>query len=92
MDDPCNMLKSKQLKAKIKDCIVNLKRSFDEDDAKLLTAYCTAQIVYRNLQRSGVIENVKVEEYLKKGEKYGSPVIQCLHHKTGSDGLAQLVL
>ena len=93
MDDPCNMLKSKELKAKIKDCIANLERAFAEDDAKLLTAYCTAQIVYRNSQRSGVIENVKVEEYLNKNINVkGKPVIQCLDHKTGSDGPAQLVV
>ena len=43
--------------------------------------------------RSGVIENVKVEEYLNKNiDEKGKPVIQCLDHKTGSDGLAQLVV
>ena len=43
--------------------------------------------------RSGVIENVKVEEYLNKNiDEKGKPVIQCLDHKTGLDGLAQLVV
>ena len=93
MDDPYNMLKSKELREKIKECITNLEQSFTEDAAKLLTAYCTAHIVYRNSQRSGVIENIKVEEYLNKGmNKKGKPIIQCLDHKTGSDGPAQLVI
>ena len=93
MHDPSTMLKSNKLKEKIKHSIRNLETSFNEDDAKLLTAYCTGQILFRNSQRSGVIQNVKVREYMNKtiGEE-GKPVIKCLEHKTGPDGPAQLVV
>ena len=95
MDDPyCTIFKSVKLKNKIKDC---LKRSYSEDEAnynyKLLTIYWTAQILCRNSQQSGVIENVKINEYLEMNVNHeGNPVIQCLNHKTSLEGPAQLVL
>ena len=46
IDNPYDMLKSKHLKAKIKQCIVNLEKSFVEDDAKLFTAYCIATYTF----------------------------------------------
>ena len=94
MDDPyCTIFESVKLKTKIKDCKKTLKRSYSEDEDKLLTAYCTAQILYRNSQRSGVIENVKINEYLEMNVNHeGNPVIQCLDHKTSLEGPAQLVL
>ena len=49
-----------------------------------VATYATAQIVYRNSQRSGIIQNVKVQEYLNKNiNEEGKAVIQCLDHKTG---------
>ena len=93
MSDPYDMLRSKLLKQKIKESITNLKRGYAKNDAKLLTAYTAAHALYKNSHRSGVIENIKTEEYQQKFvNESGKYVIQCADHKTGSDGPAQLVL
>ena len=94
MDDPYDMLRSKSLKAKVKESIMKLKKEYGKDDAKLLTAYSAAQALYKNSHRSGVIENIKVEDsYQQKFmNEDGKFMIQYADHKTGTDGPAQLVL
>jgi len=55
----------------------------------LLTAYCAAKVVYENGQRSGVVENLTVNEFFKRVEsEKGDVVISCHHHKTGPQGVA----
>ena len=93
IDDPYDVLKCKSLQAKVEQAILNLKKSYDKSNAKLLTAYCAAHILFPNTQRSGVIKNVKVQEFHQRytNEK-GKRVVQCADHKTGPEGPAQLVL
>ena len=60
----------------------------------IITAYGTAVTVYGNGQRSGVITNLAIAEFnmREEGEQPSLVVIPCVHHKTSSQGLAQLVI
>ena len=59
----------------------------------IITAYAAALTLYGNAQRSEVITNLTVAEFsMRQDEKEGFVVIPCVHHKTGSQGLAQLVV
>jgi len=52
-------------------------------------------IVHRNGQRSGVITHLKIEDFKKsQSSEYdtGEMIIPCLHHKTGTHGIARLVV
>ena len=76
IDDPYDMLKCKPLKSKVKQAVLCLQRSYEQSAANLLTAYCAAHILFQNGARSGVIKNLKVQEYhdryineMKKGRK-----------------------
>ena len=58
-----------------------------------VTAYATAIILYGNGQRSGVITNLNISEFqMREEEEDEKVVIPCVHHKTASQGLAQLVV
>jgi len=68
---------------------------FDQPAAKIFTAYAAACIIYGNGQRSGVITNLRIIEFIQRHScDYDSDevVIPCLHHKTGPQGIAQLVV
>jgi len=74
--------------------ILNDKK-FDECAAKVLTAYAAACIVYGNGQRSGVITNLRIVEFNRRQPcdfDSDEVVIPCLHHKTGPQGIAHLVV
>ena len=59
----------------------------------IVTAYAAAVTLYGNAQRSGVITNLTIAEFgMRQDETEGFVVIPCVHHKTGSQGLAQLVV
>ena len=64
----------------------------------MITAYVAAVTIYGNGQRSGVITNLTIEEYEMREESYSEEcgdvvvVIPCVHYKTGSQGLAYLVI
>ena len=63
----------------------------------MITAYAAAATIYGNGQRSGVITNLTIEEFEMREESYSEEcgdvvVIPCVHHKTGSQGLAYLVI
>ena len=90
IEEPHELIKGKKMRKKIEECIKHLKISYNENDAKLLTAYCASQIIYQNSQWPGVIENVTLREYADKCfNEEGKLVINC---KTGSQGAAQLVI
>ena len=59
----------------------------------IITAYTAASIVYGNGQRSGVITNLTIDEFNVREEgDDGLVVIPCVHHKTGAQALAMLVI
>ena len=58
-----------------------------------MTAYSAAVVLYGNGQRSGVITNLTIGEFEMREEgEHELVVIPCVHHKTGTQGLAQLVI
>ena len=58
-----------------------------------VTAYAAAMILYGNGQRSGVITNLTIGEFeLREEEEKNKVIIPCVHHKTSSQGIAQLVV
>jgi len=59
----------------------------------IITAYAAATIVYGNGQRSGVINNLTIEEYtLREEGENDMIVIPCIHHKTAKQGPALLAI
>ena len=69
--------------------------NFNRKAVKIVTAYVAACIIYDNGQRSGVITNLRIVEFKKRqASEYdsGEMIIPCLHHKTGSQGIARLVV
>lgn len=78
-----------------------MKRAFDDISnndfnktaVSIITAYAAATIVYGNGQRSGVINNLTIEEYrLREEGDNDMVVIPCIHHKTAAQGLALLAI
>ena len=70
-------------------------RLLDQSAAKIFTAYAAACIIYGNGQRSGVVTNLRIIEFIERQPcDYDTDevVIPCLHHKTGPQGIAQLVV
>ena len=68
---------------------------FDPTDVKLLTAYAAALLVYKNSQRSGVVDNLTMKEFelMRENDRDKDKiVITCVHHKTGAAGGAKLVV
>ena len=55
-----NFLNNKRLLGKVKSAIFNLGFTFESLDIKLLSAYAASVLLYRNSQRSGVIQNLTV--------------------------------
>ena len=63
-EDPCKFLHSKRVKQKLHSAKRNLIQKLNgKNDIKLITAYAAAKIIYTNSQRSGVIQNLTIEEY-----------------------------
>ena len=63
----------------------------------MITAYAAAATLYGNGQRPGVITTLTISEYGMREENYNEQcgdvvVIPCVHHKTGAQGLAYLVI
>ena len=64
-----------------------------KDYTDTVTAYAAALTLYRNGQRSGVISNLTTSEFeLREEQEDETVVIPCVHHKTASQGMAQLVV
>lgn len=67
--------------------------NFSKEYVDTVTAYAAAIILYGNGQRSGVISNLTISEFeLREEEENDKVVIPCVHHKTASQGMAQLVI
>ena len=93
---PNLFLMDKEVKRKVSMATEKIRAGgFDTTDVKLLTAYAAALLVYKNSQRSGVVDNLTMEEFELKRENHhdkDKTVITCVHHKTGAAGGAKLVV
>ena len=71
------------------------KGCFNKQAVDIITAYVAACMLYENRPHSGVITNLRVEEFKKRelsDYDTGNVIIPCLHHKTGTQGIARLVI
>ena len=94
--DPFKFLEDEEVHIRIKNTIASLKTSYEDTSyikIKLLIAFAAALIIYENCQRSGVVTNLKTSEFKnRQATNDGMVVVPCLHHKTGPQGMAQLVI
>ena len=82
------------MREKLSKAFDKVRRSnFEKQYVDTVTAYAAAVMLYGNGQRSGVISNVTISEFqLREEEEDDMVVIPCVHHKTASQGMAQLVV
>ena len=91
-EEPEGFLANKEVTEKLQCAIRALETGMNKRNMQLLTAFCVAMILYYNGQRSGVIENVTIDEYHNRIEdETGFITMNCMHHKTSAQGPAQLV-
>ena len=91
--NPITFLESSEVIDKVHESIKLFKKSFHLSDIKLLTAYGVAMLLYGNCQRSGVVQNMTVEEFeQRENTSDGMVVVSCLNHKTGLQGRVILVI
>ena len=93
-EEPDDFLDNEKLHGLLHRAVKRLETSNQTEDIKLVTAYCAAKLIYGNGQRSGVVENLTTEEFLNRVEDptTGEIIIKCHHHKTGAQGIAQVVI
>ena len=90
---PQDFLDNPTVTKRVKKAMKSLKTTFRLPDVKMITGYAAALMLYGNCQRSGVIQNLTLYEYDEKDyTNDGMVVVSCLHHKTGPQGRARLVL
>ena len=93
---PFNFLNDEEVSIRIQNTICSLKRSYEDtsyNKIKLLIAFAAALIIYENCQRSGVVTNLTSAEFENRQvASNGMIVVSCLNHKTGPQGMAQLVI
>ena len=81
------LLNNTHLLTKMHLVISNLGSLFDTRDIKLLTAYAASLVLYRNNQRSGVIQNLTLKEFSQRKQVQHNNeeriIISCINHKTG---------
>ena len=61
----------------------------------IITAYAAALVLYGNGQCSGLVTNLRIEEFMKRqpcDNDMDEVIIPCLNHKTGPQGIARLVV
>lgn len=93
VNNPLNFLENPLVNLKIQHAIACLKTSFDIKDVKLLTAFAAAVLIYRNCQRSGVVQNLTIQEFdQRQAAGHEKLIVSCINHKTGPQGRAQLVI
>lgn len=93
VNSPLEFLENPNVIKKLNQAIASLQVSFDIKDIKLLTAFAAALLLYTNCQRSGVVQNLTIEEFNMRQKTHDSKVIiSCINHKTGPQGRAQLVV
>ena len=93
VSNPLNFLENPTVNLKVQHAIACLKVSFDIKDVKLLTAFAAAVLIYRNCQRSGVVQNLTIDEFDHRQQaNQDKLIVSCINHKTGPQGRAQLVI
>ena len=93
VSNPLNFLENPTVNLKVQHAIACLKVSFDIKDVKLLTAFAAAVLIYRNCQRSGVVQNLTIDEFDHRQQAIQDKlIVSCINHKTGPQGRAQLVI
>ncbi|XP_065919571.1 uncharacterized protein [Dysidea avara] len=98
LQDPNEFLNDQEVKAKLSKAFENASSGHcNKEEIDTITAYAAAATIYGNGQRSGAISNLTVAEFEMREESYSEEsgdmvVIPCVHHKTGSQGLAYLVI
>ncbi|XP_065906802.1 uncharacterized protein [Dysidea avara] len=93
--DPQEFLENRKVQHNVQEARTVLGEGFDKPAAKILTAYAAACVVYGNGQRSGVVTNLRIVEFNQRqpcDHDTDKVVINCLHHKTGPQGIAHLVV
>ena len=93
--NPKHFLKSEEVKLKLLYAKENISKGvYDTHGMKLMTAFAAAILLYKSGQRSGVIENLTVDEFkLRRDDVLQKKIIiPCVHHKTGRKGCAKLVV
>ena len=69
--------------------------NYNKTVVDIITAYAAALVLYGNGQRSGVVTNLRIEEFMKRqpcDNDTDEVIIPCLNHKTGPQGIARLVV
>ena len=93
---PFKFLEDEELSIRIQNTIASLQKSYEDtsyNKIKLLIAFAAALILYENCQRSGVVTNLTTAEFENRQvANNGMIVVFCLNHKTGPQGMAQLVI
>jgi len=64
--NPYDFLENSDVLYHLRKAKTNDNEEKDPRDAKLLTAYAAACIIYKNGQRSGVVQNLTIEEFIKQ--------------------------
>lgn len=90
--DPYEFLENTEVLRKVTIAKQNLQTSFHQADIQLITAYAAALILYKNAQRSGVIQNLTTDEFDMRKCERTKFIICCINHKTGAQGRAKLVV
>ena len=92
-EEPDDTFMDPRFQAKLQQAIDSLTTVYQSDNAAFLTAYCAARLIYGNGQRSGVVENLTMDEFQKRTEgEDNKTIITCHEHKTGPQGAADLVM
>jgi len=89
------LLDSKLLQQKVNEAIIKAKErtNFTPKDHKLVLGYLAAQLIYTNAQRSGVVQYMTINEYMKRQQLHDNTIIQVHKHKTSRrKGPAQIVI
>lgn len=88
-EEPEDLLGKKEVTEKLKCAIQQLETGINKKDVELLTAFCTAMILYYNGQNSGVIEIVTIKDYQNRIEDEKEFIkVNWMHHKTSTQGPA----
>ena len=83
---------------KIKEKIVSIMQTaatgdIDKNDYRMVLAYLSSIIIFRNVQRPAVVENMTIDEFERRKDKgKGKFVIRVFKHKTSATGPANVVI
>ena len=69
-----------------------LCNQYTRENAKTLTSYVAAHLIFGNAQRPGVMSNMTIEEFEKRQHVGDDVVISVLNHKTSTQGPIEAAL